>query len=241
MSLPIIPKKHFEFKSKHLPGGKVTLSPFTVGMENLLIQVRDSEQEFEKMQAIKQVVQYCIQNSNISAGLLPLFVVEEMFVHLRQNSMGETIEQEYQCNAEKESGEVCGTKMQIQLDLRDFKLVEPEGHTNVIMISDPIGVKFRYPSIDLLEDFGASTEDESQTIISCIDSIFDGDNVYKASESSREDLEAFWNQFTLVQKREVYDKFFNTMPHLQYRKQFTCKGCGHIHTLAFDSVQEVFQ
>jgi hypothetical protein len=241
MALPVIPKKHFEIKSKFLPKGKVTMSPFTVGLEDLLIQVKDSEEDAEKMAAVKQVVQGCVVTPGLEVGSLPLFLVEEMFIRLRQNSVGEIIEQQYQCTNVKEDETVCNTVMPITIDTREFKINEPEGHKNVITVADPIGVKFRYPSIDLFEEAGSDTENEIETILTCIESIFDAENVYPAQDHTREELRDFWKQLTLQQKNEVFEKFFYTMPHLHYKKSFTCKGCGHEHEIEFRNLSQVFQ
>jgi hypothetical protein len=217
------------------------MTPFTVGLESLLIQAKDSEFDSEKMSAIKQVVQQCTITPDVKVGPLPLFVVEEMFLRLRQNSIGEIIEQQYQCTNEKPDESVCNTVMPIQIDIRDFKIVEPEGHANLVIISDPIGVKFRYPSIDLFEEAGTDTDDEVELIITCIDHIFDADNVYPSTDHTREELKEFWNQLTLQQKNDVFEKFFHNMPHIHYKKDFTCKGCGHVHTIEFKSIAQVFQ
>lgn len=241
-TLPIIPKKTFEVKSKYLPKGKITLSPFTVGLEDILVQVKEGGSDSEKMDAIKQVVQACCQTPGVEVDTLPLFLVEEIFLRLRQNSIGELIDQQYQCtNTLDEDETKCNNVMPITIDIREFKIVEEEGHVNTIVVSDPIGIKFRYPSIALFEDFGTDTTDEIETIISCIDSIFDAENVYSASDYTHEQLREFWNQLTLMQKKEVYDKFFSTMPHLHYETKLTCSKCGYVHNIEFNSIQEVFQ
>ena len=244
-SLPTIPKKTFEIKSKYLPKGKITLTPFTVGLEDILIQVKDAEDDREKMQAIKQVVQACCQTPGLDVEALPLFLIEEIFLRLRQNSIGEIIEQQYRCTNELVAAAggttECGNLIPIQIDTREFKIVEEEDHTNTVIISDPIGIKFRYPSIALLENADADTTDEVETILSCIESVFDSENVYSADEYTRPQLKEFWDQLTLMQKKEVFDKFFKTMPHLHYKKDLTCSACGMVHEIEFNSINEVFQ
>lgn len=239
-ALPIIPKKTFEVKSKFLPKGKIILTPFTVGLEDILIQVKDAEDDREKMQAIKQVVQACCQTPNLDVDVLPLFLIEEIFLRLRQHSVGEIIEQQYRCANDVEDKE-CGNLLPLNIDIREFKIIEPEDHTNTIIIADPIGIKFRYPSISVLESADADMSDEIETILSCIATIFDAENVYNADEYTRDQLKEFWSQLTLMQKKEVYDKFFSTMPHLHYETKLPCSKCGHIHEIEFNSVKEVFQ
>lgn len=238
--LPIIPKKQFDVKSKYLPKGKLTLIPFTVGQEDILLQVKDAEDDKEKVDAIKQIVGECIQTKDVDVDTLPMFVIEEIFLRLRQNSIGELIDQMYQCTNIPEGGEIpCGNKMPIQIDLREFKMTEPEGHTNVITLADPIGIKFKYPSIETISN--AETTDEVDTILGCIDAIFDDENVYPAADSSKEELLEFWNQLTLMQKKDVFEKFFYSMPHMHYKKDLVCPQCGYKHEIEFNNVQEVFQ
>lgn len=239
-SLPVIPKKTFEVKSKFLPKGKLTFTPFNVGLEDILIQVKEGGDDREKMQAIRQVVEACCQTPGADIGALPLFMLEEIFLRLRQNSVGEIIEQQYQCQNEVD-GKECNNVMPIKIDLREFKIEEIEGHINTITIAEPIGIKFRYPSINLFEDSDTDTTDEIEMILSCIDTIYDADDVYPADEYSREDLRGFWNQLTLMQKKDVFDNFFMSMPHIHYESKLTCSKCGHVHDIAFNSIQEVFQ
>ena len=242
--LPSIPKKHFDIKSKFLPKSKITLTPFTVGLESVLLQVKDSEDESEKMDAIKQIIEECILDKSLDIGSLPIFMVEEIFLRLRQHSIGEIIDQSYQCTNDVFTGEVstvCNNVMPIQIDLREFKIIEEEGHINNILIADPIGVKFKYPDMSMFDDINTSTINEIETIISCIDMIYDKDNVYPASESTREELSDFWKQLTLLQKKLVFDNFFANMPHLSYKKELVCNKCNHKHNIEFNSIKEVFQ
>lgn len=238
--LPVIPKKQFTINSKYLQKGKINLVPFNVGQENILLQVKDAEDEKEKLEAIRQVVSECVVTPGVDVDYLPMFLVEEIFLRLRQNSIGELIDQVYQCTNEIDAdGTPCNKTIPIQIDLREFKIVEPEGHTNTIVLADPIGVRFKYPSLSTIED--AASADEVDNIISCIDIIYDDENVYPASENTKEELVDFWSQLTLLQKKEVFDKFFNTMPHMYYKKELQCPSCGHNHVIEFSNVQEVFQ
>jgi hypothetical protein len=245
MKLPVIPKKYFDVKSKYIQGGKITLSPFTVGLESLLMQVKDSEDESEKMSAISQVIQACVQTDHKVSGI-PIFMIEEIFLRLRQNSIGEIIEQNYLCTNIIEGDTThddkpCNNVMPINIDLREFVLIEDKEHTNRIIISDPIGIKFRYPVISMFDNNQIGANDDTQTIIACIESIFDATTVFPADEQTQEQLVEFWEQLTLAQKKQVYDKFFTNMPHMQYKKEVVCSKCGFKHEIEFNSVKDVFQ
>jgi hypothetical protein len=134
MSLPVIPKKHFDIKSKYLPKGKISLIPFTVGLESLLIEVKESEDPAEQMQVIKQIIQACIQTKDIDVDTIPVFLLEEIFLRLRQKSVGEIIEQSYKCTNELDDESICNNVMPININLEEFVSVETPGHTNTIII-----------------------------------------------------------------------------------------------------------
>ena len=236
MALPIIPKKFFTVNSKFLPKGKVTLSPFTTGMETILLQTKDSSDETEQVSAIKQVIEACLQTKDINVGTIPFFVVEEIFVRLMQNSVNETLDLAYTCNTEKDDKK-CGNSISVTLDLKEFKIKETAGHTNKVIVADPIGIQFKYPNIDMIEN----EDKNNDTIIRCIDLIFDGDDVHSTADYTSEEVKVFWDQLTLVQKKDVYDKFFDTMPHMHYSTSITCSKCGAVHPMEFNSVIELFQ
>lgn len=240
MTLPVLPKKTFTMKSEFLSKGKVELQPFTVGQESILLSVKDSKDKKEILLALKQIIQECILTKGVDVGKLPVFVVEEIFLRLREQSIGEIQEMKYRCTKEVEGVE-CGGTMPLSLDYRHMKLVKPEGHNNTVIVADSIGLKFKYPSIDLYEKAEDEIKEEKDLLIECIECIFDGDTVYPASEHSKEELLAFWNQFTLKQKTLVYESFFGVMPHLHYEAELTCPKCNGKHTLELNSLYEVFQ
>lgn len=235
MALPIIPKKFFNINSKFLPKGKITLSPFTTGMETILLQTKDASNEKEQVDAIKQVIEACLQTKDIDVGTLPFFMIEEIFVRLMQNSVNELLELSYTCTTEQDDKK-CGNKIEVTLDLKEFKIKETSGHTNKVIVADPIGIQFKYPSIEMTEN-----HINNETIIQCIDLIFDGDEVHSTADYTEEEVKTFWDQLTLLQKKEVYDKFFDTIPHMHYSTEIKCSKCGTVHPMEFNSVIELFQ
>ena len=241
MALPVIPKKHFDVKSKFLPKGKITLSPFTTGLETILLEVKDGSTEKEQVSAVKQVIAECIQDKAVNVGKIPLFTIEEMFVRLMQFSVSDIHDLAYMCRANHptKEGEKCDTRIEMSVDLKKFNVVETPGHTNKVMLDETIGIKFNYPNIDMAQE-AEEGADDTDTIIQCIDMIFDGDEVHSAADYTKQDLVDFWKQLTLMQKKDVYDKFFNTIPHIQYKTEVTCKKCGTVHPLEFNSFLELF-
>ena len=242
MALPIIPKKFFDVKSKFIPKGKMTLSPFNTGMEDILLQVKDSPEVQEKISALKQIIEACAQNKT-DVGELPIFIIEELFVRLMQHSVSEFVDLAYICNNKidtiSEKKEECGERISLQIDLQKFKLKEETGHTNTVIIEDKIGIKFKYPNINMSDIIDRNPE--FTDIIQCIDVIFDGDEVHSVAEETQEEIIRFWKQLTLHQKKEVYTKFFDSMPHMHYKTNLICTKCNHNHDVEFNSVIDLFQ
>lgn len=237
--LPSIPKKHFDIKTKYIKGGKLTLTPFSVGMESLLLQVKDGTPE-EKRSAIRQLVEECLITKNIDVDKIPMFIIEEIFLRLRQHSIGEIIDKQYQCTNEVEEGKPCNSPMTLKLDLNEFKLIENPIHTKTIMVSDPIGIVFRYPDLSMA-DMKEVEDGETETILSCIETIFNGDDVYNTEDYTRDELLEFWNQFSLMQKKDVFDLFFHSMPTFNHEQTIKCPKCGYDHKLKFSSMEDVFR
>lgn len=246
MKLPLIPKKIFEVKNKFLPKGKLQFAPFSVAQEGILLQVKESEDNKEKLSAMRQVIQECLQTPNVDVGKLPIFTIEDIFLRLREQATGEMQSMAYECTApvssnDEEGVEVpCGNTIPVEIDLRKFALVVDPDHTNKIIISDDIGIQFKYPDMDMYDNAVDGLQDETDMIIACIDTIFQGDVVFPSNESTTEELLEFWKQLTLPQKKNVYDKFFLSMPHMHLDHEITCKKCGTAHKIEFNSVQEVF-
>lgn len=249
MALPVLPKATFVIKSKYLPKGRVELVPFTVGQESILLQVKDSKDSKDKLNALRQIIGECVRTPNFDIGAVPLFVLEETFLRLREKSIGEVMPFTYMCHVQVpaidkfgvSTGEKqCNTPMELKLDLRQVKLIEQEGHDLKVMITDEIGVKFRHPTLDSVETIPDGSVLEADMIISSIECIFDADSVYKAEDETHESLLAWYNDVPLHKKAEIYQKFMYTQPHLHYGTDIKCPSCGHVHRIEFNSLNELF-
>lgn len=234
--LPTIPKRYFEVKNKSLPRGKATFYPFTVAQEQVLLEIKDSKNRKDIILAIKQIVEECNKEKD-EFDKVPAFVLEYIFLKIYEKSIGEFINLVYKCN--KKYGEsICDGRINADIDIREFILKEYKEHTNKIMISDKIGIKFNYPTYESYSE--ADIEDNMEDLISCIESIFDEDNIYDPQDSSREELESFWNEIELIYKKDIIEKYWVTLPHIHFNKKYKCSKCGFEHTIEFNGLQELF-
>ncbi|BAU40016.1 hypothetical protein [Ralstonia phage RSP15] len=243
MALPILPRTEYVVKNKFYPKGKLTLMPFTVGEEPILLQAKDGTDK-EKLDAVRQLVNACVKEKLEKP--LPIFVIEELFLRLRERSIGEILDLTFGCDGKvtvNEEGQEpyekdCEAKFPVEIDLREIKIKEDPEHTQTIMLTETIGVKMRYPTVD---DFDAIDVTDSKAIfMNSIESIFEGDNVSYPEDASKEELEAFYKSMNFQQKADIVNKFFAKQPSLHYEKSFKCPKCGKQHDITFTNVRDFF-
>lgn len=234
MALPRLPKDTVQYKNKWVK--KATLRPFTVGEQKIMLQYKDAKTAQEVFEALYKIMSLCVSGVDVSD--LPVFVIEDMFLKIREKSIGDKIDVGYVCKADVDGNE-CGGKIPFQIDLKQFKLVEPEGYTNKIMFTDSIGVVMKeLPLSFYMEKDSDITDDE--VIISCIQSVVDGDNVLMAIDFSREELTAWYDDLSPAMKFKIEEKFVNAKPHISYKSELKCPKCGEVHELEFNNLSDVF-
>lgn len=245
MALPIIPKTKHTLKSDFIPGGKLEFTPFTVGQQSILIAVKDSKDQAEKINAIIQIVDECIVTEGIKADKLPVFVVEHLFLKMRQYSLGESLSFKYTCQAEvlksSEGDEVygpCGTDMEAKVDLTTTTMKTYPDHNLTVNITETIGIKFKYPTMQTASE--VKEGDETDFIVRCIDMVFDGEAVTHVKDCTMTDLTEFFKSFTLEQQKKVYSSFVASMPHILLEHKMTCPSCKKEHVVKFTDLTDFF-
>lgn len=232
MSLPRLPKEQIKYKNKW---ANATLRPFTIGEQKLMLQYKDSKNPTDIFRALKQLLETC--SKGVDVGKLPLFVIEDMFLKIRQKSIGETVDLGYVCKEEGDAG-TCNNKIKVTVDLEKFKIVEPEGYTNKIMLTDSIGIVLKELSLDEMID--KESFDEVDFIANSIECVFDGDEVTQASDVSKDELKSFYEDLTSIQKQKIQEAFMDKKPYVHYHTEVTCSKCGSRHDIDFTSVAELF-
>lgn len=241
--LPIIPKNKFKLKSKHLPLGGLEYTPFTVGQESILLDIADSRNKDGKkhkakmLEGLNQIVSECIVTPNYPTKDIPLFMLEMIFLKLREKSINELVEFTYVCKAPVgEEEKPCGTTIPVTVKLEDVTLKEYPDHKRIIMVTDTIGIKFKYPTLESLEEEGG----EAEAVVSCIEQIFDGDKVYDLDAVSTAALVKFYKDLEMKVKAKVLREFMNTMPNINYEAKIPCPKCGKEHMLQLTELSDFF-
>lgn len=237
MALPVMKTPTYEMT---IPSTKqvVQFRPFLVKEEKALMIAHQSEDPKTMMNTLKGVIDACTFGK-VDVSKLAMFDIEYIFVQLRAKSVGEVSELIFsckQCNDPK-------AKMKIAIDLTELAVKFDPEHTMDIQLFDNVGVKMKYPGISTVNKLkSASNEDVDSifsVIIDCIDSIYDADSIYAASEQSKEELTEFINNLTQDQFAKL-QKFFETMPKLEKTVEFDCPVCAYHHKQTIQGLEGFF-
>ena len=217
MPLPKINTPTYELT---LPSNKkkIKYRPFLVREEKILVLALESEDQKQITDAIIQIIGDCLITKNVDVTKLPTFDIEYLFLNVRSKSVGESVEVNITC---PDDGK---TKVETSINIDDIKVVKSKDHKLIVKLDDKYSMKLKYPSLDqFIEnnfDFEMAEPNESVSaamsmLSSCIDIIYDEEESWDASESTKEELDEFIDQLNTKQFQEV-EEFFRTMPKLSH-------------------------
>ena len=233
MSIPklITPKYKLKLPSS---GKQITYRPMLVKEEKILHMGMEAQESDAMLESVMSVLENCIETKDVDLSSLPSFDIEYLMITIRSRSIGEVVTPYKECEA-------CSTEIPIECDISDIKVEKRKDHTNKIQLTDDIGIIMRYPSINDMSTTESKDEVEIgiNLTIKCIDQIYDKENVYKASDSTREELEEFISSLTSLQFQEII-KFFTTMPYLKIDIEAKCAKCGHINEIKVRGLENFF-
>ena len=242
MALPKIDLPLFEVKL-HSTDEIVQYRPFTVKEEKVLLMAQESGDNHQMILAMKQIAGNCCPNLDIET--IPMFDLEYLMLQLRSKSVNNEINFTVQ-------DEETQQPVELTLDVENIKVVIPEGHSKKIDISDDMYLMMRYPTLEEVSMFLQlvaldGTEEENNekaaeilygVMISCIDSVVNGDEVEKLSEYSEEEVQEFVDTLpggTI----ESLKQFFETVPKLKYDATYT-NANGNEKTVNLEGTETFF-
>jgi len=235
MALPQVSLPTYELE---VPSTGKTLKyrPFVVKEEKLLLLALESEDEKQIEDATKTLLKNCI-TSRVKLEDLALFDLEYIFLNIRAVSVGEVVEMLLTC---EDDGE---TQVRYDLNLTAVEVFKPEDHSSKIMLSDEMGVIMKYPSFEefvKVSIIGKDTSDEVIDIMGkCIDQIFDGEEVYDSSTTSKKEFVEFVENLTNKQFDDVQN-FFTEMPVLKHEIKLNNPNTGVENTFVIQGLSNFF-
>ena len=196
-------------------GKKIKYRPFLVREEKILIMALETEDQKQITAAIIQILTACIMTRGIKLNELATFDIEYLFLNVRSKSVGETISLNLICPDDEK------TSVEVSIDLDSIKVKKDKSHTNIVKLDDNLSLKLKYPSMKqfIESNFEAGVETVSNTmdvVISSIDMIYNEEESWNASESTKKELEDFIDQLNTKQFKLI-ENFFDTMPKLSHK------------------------
>ena len=232
MPLPKIEQPLFE---RTIPSTekKIIYRPFLVREEKILLMAQQSGNAMDIIRALKQIITNCVQD-NIDVDALATFDLEYMFLILRSTSVNNIVNLSYRDNEDDQV-------YKFDVDLNDIKIIKDPANNPNIQISDTIGIKLRYPNVNLTESIDQyETEADilSYFITNCIESIYDANSVYLASDYTKEELDEFFDGLD-IKTFEKVKLFFDTMPKMRYTIKYQ-NSLGHDREIELSTLQDFF-
>ena len=198
-------------------GKKIKYRPFLVREEKILIMALETEDTKQITQSVIDILSSCILTKGVVIEKLATFDIEYLFLNVRSKSVGEKVELNVTC---PDDGK---TSVPVTIDIDSIKIKKDKNHKNTIKLDDSLSLKLKYPSMEQFISSNFETAEENNNeikttldmITSCIDMIYNEEESWNASESTKKELEDFIDQLNTKQFKLIED-FFATMPKLTH-------------------------
>ena len=202
-------------------GKKIKYRPFLVREEKILIMALESEDMKQITNAVVQILSACILTRGVKIQNLATFDIEYLFLNVRAKSVGENVEVNITCPDDDK------TSVQVSIDIDTIKVQKDEKHKSTIKLDDNLSIKLKYPSLDQFIESNFEAGDEKDNInntlsmiTSCIDMIYNEEESWNGSDSTKKELGEFIDQLNTKQFKMIED-FFTTMPKLSHKVKVT--------------------
>ena len=236
MALPQVSLPTYELE---IPSNGKTIKyrPFVVREEKLLLLALESGDEKQIEDATKTLLKNCIQ-SRVKLEDLANFDLEYIFLNIRAVSVGEVVEMLLTC---EDDGE---TQVRYNLNLTQVKVSKPEGHDPKIMLTDDLGVIMKYPSFEEFVKISIigkeiDTSEVTDIMAGCVDQIFDAEEVYDSSTTTKKEFGEFLEGLT-NQQFEKIQEFFTNAPVLKHEVKLTNPNTGVENTFTIQGLANFF-
>jgi hypothetical protein len=224
-------------------GKELKYRPFLVKEEKILLIAMESEEEKDIINAIKNIINNCVF-SELNVDDMPMFDLEYIFLQLRGKSKGEKIDLKYECPK-------CNKNIPVSINIDDIKVIKNKDNNRKIKFNDNLGVKMKYPSLQLQNDLSSMKEESGETetifrsIVKSIDYIYDNENTYPAKDHTEKELSDFIESLTDNYFQKM-SKFFETVPVLKHEFEIKCSGkkkdksCGYKEKKTLEGLSNFF-
>ena len=238
MPLPQIATPTYELT---LPstGETIDYRPFLVKEEKLLVLAMETEDTKDITKAVKTVIKNCIQTKGVKVEELPTFDIEYLFLNIRGKSVGEEVEVKIIC---PDDGK---TQVPVTINIDEIEVEKDKNHTTKFAIDENLMIEMKYPSLDQFIksnfDFsgGNQMEQSFELISTCVDKIFNEEEVWVAADFSKKELMDFIESMNSTQFKKI-ESFFETMPKLKHEIKVKNPETGKSSLVVLEGLSSFF-
>lgn len=234
-----LPKLGYPTYELELPstGKTIKYRPFLVKEEKVLLLALESQDEKQVTNAVKDLIKNCVI-SRIKVEDLPSFDLEYLFLKIRAASVGETIVMNVTCLDDNE------TEVEATININEVEIFKPEGHDPKIMFDEESGIVMRYPSMQQFVEREflqkeMKTEEVYDFIADSIDQIFQGEEVYDSTTTSKKEFREFVDSLTTKQFEKI-QQFYVSSPKLRHTFTVTNPKTGVDSDYTIEGLQNFF-
>lgn len=214
MALPKI--EHPLFKLKIPSTGKdVKCRPMLVKEEKILLMAKESEDAKDRLLAIKQVVNNCIQDK-IDIDNLALFDIEWLFLRLRALSVSNEVT--LQITDEDDAKD-----REFQIDLDKIEVDFTDAHEKTIPINDEASLVMKYPTskiYDSMDDIEGEEAVMEALLIDSLDKFYQGEEVFDLTKETPENLKTFIDENLPANVYHKAREFLANMPSIKHEIKY---------------------
>jgi len=215
MGLPIL--KHPTF-SLVLPSNQQTVvfRPFLVKEEKILLIAQAGGDQADIVRAIKQVIANCIVTEGVDVENFTTFDLEYFFIKLRSKSVQNIIELQYKDNEDEKI-------YTVEVDLDLVEVTKDKEASDKIEITPTSGLTLRYPRLSIMDnvkDIDNAVDFNFAIMQACIETIYDGEAVYKPQDFSMEELKEYIDSLDIKTYQSV-QLFIEAMPRVEHTIGYT--------------------
>lgn len=231
-----LPKIEYPILSIFVPSQKkdYNFRPMLVKEEKILLMAKASEDDTDIFNAVYQVINNCSLDDSLDMDKLAIFDLEYLFLRIRAASIGETTDVSFRDTEDEKTYD-------FTIPLDQVNIIFPDV-SNTIKITDTSGFTMRYPAATLYTDkefLNLKPEEVfDHLVITCIDKIFDGEQVYTASMYTKDELAEFVEGLSIKAYDEIRN-FFSNIPHMEYKIEYTNK-MGSERTITLRNLSDFF-
>jgi len=246
MKLPVLDTYAFPVT---LPstGKTITMRPYLVREEKLLLMAQESDNYQDQVEAIAQIIRNCT-NEQVNPRVSPYFDIEYLLLQLRARSVGEIATPVYVCHHKPNGGEVeCGHRTPVSINLTDISVLglnQPD-EAFMLKLSDRYTLRLRYPTVYTIHQLVLTASEEGKInsipFMEAVCDVFDTLNDHETGQSynfadyTTEEKLQFLESLSTRNYEELVE-FLDRLPTVEKTVSFTCEACAFNHTIVLSGV-----